>query len=178
MRRKAIMVLAVLSSLVLLAAGGNDQDEGVRAVPQSSTTSTAAPSDPTPDVAHYSLDDMPVLSGPFGEAVVTGFAGGGMLIDRMHVPGGTDLTDLLPDGWCDVPHWGVVLEGAAHVRYRDGTEDTFVANDAYHMRAGHTVRFDEPTTMVEISPEGEMREVLAQITDAVMGILATTSTSP
>jgi hypothetical protein len=44
--------------------------------------------------------------------------------------------------------------------------------------AGHTVCFDEPTTMIEISPEEEMRELLAQVTDAVMEVSARTSTSP
>ncbi len=90
----------------------------------------------------------------------------GTAVGFMQMPAGMDFTPALkgmPDDLCQCPHWGYVLEGAVHVRYADGEQETVEAGDVYHWPAGHTVWFDEDTKFVEFSPEDDMREVLEHV---------------
>lgn len=113
--------------------------------------------------------DMHSLIEPIGEASVTGEADGGMVITRMHFPAGVDLGEVLPDHWCSVPHWGYVVEGAVHITYDDGSEETAEAGTVYYMRPGHCPRFDVDTTMLEVSPEQEMLDIVHRVADAAAG---------
>ncbi|MFH1688324.1 MAG: cupin domain-containing protein [bacterium] len=79
---------------------------------------------------------------------------------------GADATPLLaglPDDICQCPHWGYILKGAIHVRYRDGEEEICRAGDMFHWPAGHTVWVKEDTAFVEFSPKKELKEVYNHI---------------
>lgn len=114
---------------------------------------------------HQPKESLPVTLE--GGGVSVGLIGWGeTAISFMQMPAGMDLTPALagmPGDLCQCPHWGYVLEGAVHVRYTSGDEETVEAGDVYYWPAGHTVWFDENTKFVEFSPEKEMREVLAHI---------------
>jgi hypothetical protein len=92
---------------------------------------------------------------------------GGMLVNRLEIPAGTDFTPLLqglPDDKCQCPHWGYILEGALHVAYTDGTEEVLKAGQAYYMPPGHTAwTTDEDTTLLALGPEKEEMAVLEHI---------------
>lgn len=114
---------------------------------------------------HQPKEKLPVTLED-GELSVRLAGWGDTAVSFMQMPAGTDLAPALsglPDDLCQCPHWGYVLEGAVHVRYTDGGEETVEAGNVFYWPAGHTVRFDEDTKFVEFSPEEEMREVLAHI---------------
>ncbi len=114
---------------------------------------------------HQPKEELPVTMEGDGLSVrLVGW--GDTAISFMQMPAGLDLTPALaglPDDSCQCPHWGYVLEGAVHVRYSDGKEETVNTGDVYYWPAGHTVWFDEDTKFVEFSPEGGMREVLDHV---------------
>jgi ethanolamine utilization protein EutQ (cupin superfamily) len=114
---------------------------------------------------HQQKEELPVT--PEGGGVSVGLVGwDGTAISFMQMPAGSDLTPALkgmPDDLRQCPHWGYVLEGAVHVRYTDGEEETVEAGDVYYWPPGHTVWFDEDTKFVEFSPEGGMGEVLDHV---------------
>lgn len=113
------------------------------------------------------FDEMPVLVEPVMGVSIRGAAEGGMVVTRMHFPAGVDLSEVLPGRFCPVPHWGLVLEGRVVIRYDDGTDDVAEAGDAYYMRPGHAPSFDADTTMIEVSPEAEMLDILHRVMGAV-----------
>lgn len=72
-----------------------------------------------------------------------------------------DITPLLkdlPNGLCQVPHWGVVTKGQLKVKYGDGKEEILKAGDAYYLPPGHTGIFEEGTEMWEFSPKEELEK--------------------
>ena len=77
----------------------------------------------------------------------------------------------LPDDHCQCPHWGYVVSGRVRVRYAD-REEVLSAGDLYYMPPGHTTFFEEPTELVEFSPQGEYArtiEVAARNMAAMQG---------
>lgn len=91
---------------------------------------------------------------------------GDQLVRHLDLPAGTDFRPLfegLPDGLCQCPHWGVVLEGSITLRFADGTEETSQAGDAYYWPAGHTGWTDTGVVFFEVSPAEELRPVLEHL---------------
>jgi hypothetical protein len=66
----------------------------------------------------------------------------------------------LPGDRCPCPHWGVVLAGRIDVRYAD-REETLTAGDAYVLHPGHLTVVHAGTEVVEFSPTGTLRQVMA-----------------
>ena len=102
---------------------------------------------------HKELEDLPV-------------SWGGMTMGYQQVPAGTDVSALLkglPDEKCPCPHWGYVVKGSIHIGYADGTEEVIRAGEVFYMPAGHTGWTDEDVAFIELSPEGEYREVMKHI---------------
>jgi hypothetical protein len=58
----------------------------------------------------------------------------------------------LPDDACQSPHWGYLIEGRLRVLSTDGTEESIVAGQAYHLPAGHNVVVEEDALVLEFSP--------------------------
>jgi len=80
---------------------------------------------------------------------------GGMTIAFERIKAGVETAPIykgLPDDACQSPHWGYVIEGRLRVVLSDGTEDTIVAGQAYHLPAGHNVVVEEDALVVEFSP--------------------------
>lgn len=65
----------------------------------------------------------------------------------------------LPDGRCQSPHWGYVLDGRMTIRYADD-EETIDAGEVYYMEPGHNVTIEAGTTVVEFSPREKYQETL------------------
>ena len=79
---------------------------------------------------------------------------GGMVIALEHWNAGLDTGEMfadLPDGACQEPHWGYVLNGAVTMRYTDGTSETLSAGQAYYIRPGHNAHVDEDVDLVEFT---------------------------
>ena len=73
-------------------------------------------------------------------------------LERWHA--GLDTAEMfadLPDGACQEPHWGYVLEGSVTMRYTDGTSETLRPGQAYYIRPGHNAHVDEDAEFVEFT---------------------------
>ncbi len=66
----------------------------------------------------------------------------------------------LPDDRCQCPHWGVLFKGKIVVRYADH-EETIEAGQAFYMSPGHVPEALEDCELVQFSPTGPRREVVA-----------------
>lgn len=90
----------------------------------------------------------------------------GLTVAHVCFPKGADAAPLLtemPEGLCQVPHWGYVIKGSIHVRFADGREEIVRAGDAYYWPPGHTVRTDEDYEAIEFSPAKEMNDLVAHL---------------
>jgi hypothetical protein len=59
------------------------------------------------------------------------------------------------DGWCDLPHWGLVLEGDLVLRWEDGALELLGPGDAYHTPAGppgHRLEVADVASVVDYTP--------------------------
>jgi hypothetical protein len=58
-------------------------------------------------------------------------------------------------GWCDVPHWGLVLDGAIAINYRSSIE-LVTAGDAFYADAGHRFEAADGATVIDYTPLTEL----------------------
>ena len=59
------------------------------------------------------------------------------------------------DGWCDLPHWGIVLQGDLIVRWEDGELELLGPGDVFHCPAGpsgHRIEASGFATIVDYTP--------------------------
>ncbi len=59
------------------------------------------------------------------------------------------------DGWCDLPHWGLVLDGDLVLRWEDGSLELLGPGDAYHTPAGppgHRLEVADVASVVDYTP--------------------------
>lgn len=54
-------------------------------------------------------------------------------------------------GWCDLPHWGVVLDGEVALQYEGGME-LAARGDAYYAPPGHRVVSPDGATIADYTP--------------------------
>ena len=88
---------------------------------------------------------------------------GEMTCSKVDFKKGTDLTPVisqLPTGFCEVPHWGYVINGHVDIRYSDGSEEPFKTGEIYYMKPGHTAVFAEDSKLVEFRPKDDMVKLL------------------
>ncbi len=88
---------------------------------------------------------------------------GEMNVSHIHLPAGADAAPLLeglPGNCCQVPHWGLVLDGSIKVDYADGQSEIVSAGEAYHWPAGHSVAATSDYRAIEFSPAKGMGEVM------------------
>jgi hypothetical protein len=119
-------------------------------------------------------EELPVIiQTPSG--TIRGLDEGGMTFTLIHVSeGGVDLSPLLaglPGNLCPTPHWGYVVEGAAHVRFADGHEEVAEKGTVFHFEPGHIPTFDAGTTVIEIGPEPENRQLREHLQHALRRLL-------
>ena len=62
----------------------------------------------------------------------------------------------LPDGRCQCPHWGYVVEGRQTWKFAD-REEVFEAGDAFYVEPGHVPVFEAGSEMIQFSPTAEMK---------------------
>lgn len=90
---------------------------------------------------------------------------GGLNVSFQRFPKGFDLAPLLrglPGDACQCPHWGYVTKGRL-VIVQEGGEVRVGPGEAYHMPPGHSVRFEEDTELVELSPPAELAKTMKVI---------------
>ena len=59
------------------------------------------------------------------------------------------------DGWCDLPHWGLVLDGDLVLRWEDGSLELLGPGDAFHTSGGppgHRIEVADVATIVDYTP--------------------------
>ncbi|MCC6443844.1 MAG: cupin domain-containing protein [Armatimonadetes bacterium] len=98
---------------------------------------------------------------------------GDLAVAYVKLSAGADAAPLLkglPGDKCSCPHWGYMLEGAIHVLYADGTEETCRAGELFYWPPGHTIRVEEDTAFVEFSPAQPLREVYGHIQRVAQGM--------
>ena len=82
-----------------------------------------------------------------------------------------DMTPMftgLPEGRCQCPHWGYVIEGRQTWRFAD-REEVFEAGEAFYVEPGHVPVFEAGTVMLQFSPTEELRatdEAIRQFVEA------------
>jgi mannose-6-phosphate isomerase-like protein (cupin superfamily) len=54
-------------------------------------------------------------------------------------------------GWCEVPHWGIVLEGAVAINYRS-TVELLAAGDVFYAERGHQFETPDGASIVDYTP--------------------------
>jgi hypothetical protein len=65
-----------------------------------------------------------------------------------------------PNDRCQCPHWGYLFTGKIVVRYADH-EETIEAGQAFYMAPGHVPEALEACELLQFSPTGPRREVVA-----------------
>jgi len=114
---------------------------------------------------HESKDNLPVTMDQPGVKVQL-IKWGETNVSYMQFAKGVDITPLLkglPDDLCPCPHWGYVLKGAMHVRYKDNHEEVITAGQLFYFPPGHTAWIDEDIDFVEFSPSEEHDRVLKHV---------------
>lgn len=73
----------------------------------------------------------------------------------------------LPDGRCQCPHWGYVLEGEITFRYAD-RDEVVRAGELYFTAPGHVPLVERSAAIIELSLTEQLRPTL----DAVQAAMA------
>lgn len=114
---------------------------------------------------HEPIGKLPVLLDTPG-ATLQSKRWGEMAVAYARCAGGTDFTPLLKgleDDLCQCPHWGYVLKGALHLRYKDGQKEIVRAGELWHAPPGHTAWCEEDTEFIDVSPGDEFDHVIGHI---------------
>lgn len=83
----------------------------------------------------------------------------------------TPLFAALPDGRCQCPHWGYVLEGEITFRYADHDE-VVSAGEVYYAAPGHVPLVKRSAAIIELSRTEQLQATL----EAVQAALAAAGT--
>jgi quercetin dioxygenase-like cupin family protein len=65
------------------------------------------------------------------------------------------------DGWCDLPHWGQVIDGTLLLRWESGEIELLVAGDVFSCpggAGGHRMEVAESATMIDYTPIEAIRD--------------------
>lgn len=90
---------------------------------------------------------------------------GGLNVAVETISSGMDATELfasLPDGRCQCPHWGYVVEGRVRIKYADHDE-VVSAGEVYYLPPGHIPVVEKDTVLVEFSPLGEYEKTTSAL---------------
>lgn len=110
---------------------------------------------------HISLEDFPT---DMGINHINGW--GGMTVGVNEFPAGVDFAPMLEglkNNSCQVPHWGLVLEGKVRHVYDDGTEAILKKGDLFYMPPGHNLIILENSKILEFSPQEEFHALLQHV---------------
>lgn len=76
------------------------------------------------------------------------------------------LFAALPDGRCQCPHWGYVLEGEITLRYADHDE-VVRAGEVYYAAPGHIPLVERSAAIIELSPTEQLHATLEVVQAAL-----------
>lgn len=116
----------------------------------------------SPEKAKYiSLEDFPT---DMGINYINDW--GGMTVGVNEFPAETDFAPMLEglkNNSCQVPHWGLVLDGKVRHVYDDGTEAILKKGDLFYMPPGHNLMVLENSKILEFSPQEEFYALLQHV---------------
>lgn len=114
----------------------------------------------------FTHDQLPVTLAGDGVDLRTQPVDGGLTLGWVRVSKGVDLTDALaglPEGRCQVPHWGYLMSGRLAM-HTAGDDQEFAAGEAFYWGPGHVPAALEDCEYIDFSPTHEFDEVLAHLT--------------
>lgn len=91
----------------------------------------------------------PIVVGP-GQVAVETWRMSGYLMNRVRMGERTGYTS----GWCDVPHWGLVVDGRFAIEFENDIE-VLSKGDIFHCPAGppgHRIEAADPATFIDLTP--------------------------
>ncbi len=91
----------------------------------------------------------------------------GLTVGFFRLPAGTDLRPALkglPDDACPCAHWGYMIKGRLRMHGVDGSEQDFVAGQAFYWAPGHGPEALEDCEYVDFSPTADLQRVIDHIT--------------
>lgn len=113
---------------------------------------------------HAAPTELPVLvEGPGFTSRLTHCGQLDVAVETM--AGGRDATQAfraLPEGRCQVPHWGYLVKGRIRIRYPD-REEVISAGEVWYMAPGHIPVTEEDVENVVFSLAGEYEKVMAAL---------------
>jgi hypothetical protein len=65
------------------------------------------------------------------------------------------------EGWCDLPHWGLVLDGDLVLHWEDGELELLGPGDAFHCPSGpsgHRIEVADRATIIDYTPTAAIDE--------------------
>lgn len=83
----------------------------------------------------------------------------------VRLPAGADLRPGLaglPGDLCPCPHWGYMISGRLVMHTKDG-DSTYEAGQAFYWAPGHAPEALEDCEYLDVSPTGELEEVIRHL---------------
>jgi hypothetical protein len=118
------------------------------------------------------LEKLPVATELPGFKVSSPGTWGGLFVEYIECAEKLDIGPMLeglPEDMCPCAHWGYMLKGAIHMKYKDGTEEVIEEGDAFYMPKEHTAWFESGSKMILFSPEAESQQVAEHISKKMQG---------
>lgn len=127
---------------------------------------------------HAKLDDLPNGVERWPAIGDTGFKTihwGDMEVGLTTVHEPLDCTDMykfggLPGGVCPCPHYGYVFHGKLRAIYpgSDWPDEVIEAGEAYFIPAGHVLKYEEPTRIMELNPASALQSCMDAMQKALV----------
>ncbi len=118
------------------------------------------------------LEKMPIANELPGFTLFSPGTWGGLSVEYLDCAEKLDMGPMLeglPDNQCPCAHWGYMLKGALHIKYKDGTEEVIAEGDAFYMPKGHTGWFEAGSKTVLFSPEAESKQLAEHVAKKMQG---------
>jgi hypothetical protein len=83
----------------------------------------------------------------------------------------TPVYEGLPGKVCPCPHYGYVFKGAMRCTYpdTDWPDEVARAGDAYFFPAGHIIKYDEASEVLELNPAFALEQLMLHIARQAKG---------
>lgn len=134
----------VVGGFAPVVAEADTSDAGLASLGFSSVHPTTGPTEPPRDI------QLAGLVAPFrrrGSIDVEGSRMGDWVFMRARFGPRGGFTS----GWCDLPHWGMVLDGEIAITYEDRTE-LAARGDVYFSPPGHRLLSPDGATVIDYTP--------------------------
>lgn len=125
---------------------------------------------PSQEPYHMTMEQMKPIIEDKGTTIRMKDGWGGMAVlfntiaaDTGNKTSEINLLEGLKDNSCQVPHWGYIVDGSLTLKYSDGKIEELKAGEVFYMRPGHVPISDNKLTIVDFSPEKELKALFAHM---------------